>query len=208
MHAQRKRIRVDRVCEHHRVGSVVEQAVTYLRATSADLRSGLTDSEVADIEGELGFQFSDEHREFLAQVLPLGDRWPDWRSGDRTVLADRLARPVEGALFDVANNGFWPQSWGARPHGRQDALDVAKVHLARVPRLVPVYSHRYLPASPANAPAPVLSVHQTDVTYYGNDLADYVAHEFRVAAVSTVAAPAIHIPFWSDLADGVDEDDL
>jgi hypothetical protein len=40
------------------------------------------------------------------------------------------------------------------------------------PRLVPVYSHRYAPAAPAPAGSPELSVHQTDIIYYGPNLVD------------------------------------
>jgi hypothetical protein len=47
-----------------------------------------------------------------------------------------------------------------------------------VPRLVPVFSHRYLPAEPHLSGNPVLSVYQTDIIYYGSNLKRYIAHEF------------------------------
>ena len=82
-----------------------------------DLRKepGLTDAEFARIETEFGFRFADDHRAFLAGGVPSGRGWPDWRGPDRQALRDRLAAPVEGVLFDVAENGFWYADWGARP---------------------------------------------------------------------------------------------
>jgi hypothetical protein len=66
-----------------------------------------------------------------------------------------------------------------------------------------VFGHRYLPSDPTYVPSPVFSVYQTDVIFYGDKLLDYVAHEFK--------APPLHpsnertyVPFWSDLADGLD----
>jgi hypothetical protein len=82
-------------------------------------------------------------------------------------------------------------------------------HLSLVPRLVPLCSHRYLPADPAPVPSPVFSVYQTDVVYYGDNLLDYVAHEFRVPPLHP-AEPGQRqrIAFWSDLAEDVDDADL
>ena len=44
--------------------------------------------------------------------------------------------------------------------------------------MVPVYAHRYLPAGRGSFGHPVLSMWQTDVIYYGLDLADYMHQEF------------------------------
>jgi hypothetical protein len=51
--------------------------------------------------------------------------------------------------------------------------------LSGVPALVPVYKHRYLPTMPSESGNPVLSVVQTDIIYYGNDLLDWFDYEFR-----------------------------
>lgn len=195
-------------CDDQAVSSVVEQAVKFLKKTQTTLQKGLRDRELDLLEQGLQFRFSEEHRDFLSRVLPVGDAWPDWRSGDREALAGRLAWPVEGTLFDVRQNGFWPLSWGERPSAQDDALELARTRLARVPQLVPVYSHRYLPAGPADGPAPVFSVHQTDVIYYGDNLADYIAYEFKLPGASRGNHPQLRVPFWSDLAEGAENEDL
>lgn len=189
------------------MADVVERAVALLRRVHEPCAPGLTYPEISAVEERFGFEFSDEHRELLHRVLPLGDRWVDWRSDEPADVRHRLAWPVEGVLFDVRVNAFWPRSWGPRPAGDDEAVAVAAAHLEKVPQLVPVYSHRYLPAAPVGRPAPVFSVHQTDVIYYGIDLADYVAREFGSARASS-GSPAVRVPFWSDLVELDDANDL
>jgi hypothetical protein len=79
---------------------------------------------------------------------------------------------------------------------------VAREHLAGAPQLVPVYSHRFLPAGRGTYGHPVLSVMQTDIVCYGSDLLDYVQHEFggpeTVRADARCEAPAT-VGFWRDL---------
>ncbi|WP_055600383.1 hypothetical protein, partial [Streptomyces aureus] len=111
-----------------------------------------------------------------------------------------LARPVEGVLFDVEHNGFWHPDWSPRPTDASEALKVARAESAGVPPLVPVYGHRYLPGTPGAWGHPVLSVHQTDVILYGNDLADYVRHEFAGWASSLTAHATVG--FWSYFVEG------
>jgi hypothetical protein len=95
---------------------------------------------------------------------------------------------------------FLPRSWGRKPK-RSDELDRAVLdHLSRAPRLVPLFGHRFMAAGPSQGSAPVFSVYQTDVVYYGENLPDYVAHELEIPKRFTTG---IHrsIPFWSALAE-------
>jgi hypothetical protein len=73
--------------------------------------------------------------------------------------------------------------------------------MQRVPKLIPVYSHRYLPAAPCDSRSPVFSVYHTDTIYYGFDLEDYLIREFIGQKRPFVGKP-LHIPFWSELAEG------
>lgn len=180
------------------------------------IEPGLTDEEFARIEGEFGFEFADDHRAFLAVGLPVSvafvdppgvistwrEPWPDWRGGDREALRDRLDRPVHGVLFDVEHNGFWHESWGPRPDNPGDALARARAALADVPVLVPVFGHRFLPSGHGSFGHPVLSVWQTDIVYYGLDLADWVHREFGGSAPGRsdeAGDPQANAPFWRDL---------
>jgi hypothetical protein len=133
----------------------------------------------------------------------------DWRAPSHEEIQARLDWPVDGVIFDVHNNGFWPSSWGERATEPISVERQARERLRHVPKVVPIYSHRYLPAAPAPTPSPVLSVHQTDVIYYGDDLLDYVAHEFGSPPRHPAGPDAVRrIAFWSDLAEGAESSEL
>ncbi|MFJ4568238.1 hypothetical protein ACIP4U_32085 [Streptomyces caelestis] len=176
-----------------------------------EFEPGLTDAEFTRIEREYGFEFADDHRAFLAAGLPVNvppedgqtwsRPWPEWRGGDSDSLRRQLGWPVEGVLLDVEHNGFWYEGWGERPADGTAALATARHHLAEAPVLVPVYAHRYLPAGRGGFGHPVLSMWQTDIIYYGLDLADYMHQEFDEARgeVDDGWSPRTTAPFWRDL---------
>lgn len=195
-----------------------EAARRLARVGRIRLGPGLTDAEVDRVEREFGFAFAADHRAFLQAGLPLDDpdlvvpaedslwsyhQWPDWRHGDRDELRRALAWPVQGVLFDVEYNEFWPAAWGPRPAELPGALGVARARLAELPQLVPVYCHRYLPSGRGTHGHPVLSVWQSDTIFCGVDLADYVTREFSDGCPQTwVEHSAIAVdlvPFWGDL---------
>jgi hypothetical protein len=184
----------------------IEAAHRLAQLGRCEIGPGLTDDEFARIEHEFGFEFADDHRAFLAAGLPLNvptqrPRWPQWRSGDPDAVREQLIWPVEGVLFDVAENAVWHHSWGERPGDRDTALETARLHLARVPRMVPVYAHRYLPAGRGTFGHPVLSIWQTDIIYYGTDLLDYVHQEFGGPGTDRTDPrwePLGSVPFWLD----------
>ncbi|MDI2127615.1 hypothetical protein [Yinghuangia seranimata] len=183
----------------------LDDARVLQRLLGADVGPGLSERELDDVEARFGFRFAADHRIFLAAGLPLGSpSWPDWRHGGPENLRARLSWPVDGVLFDVRMNGFWHPAWGPRPTETKDALHVARTALAGVPRLAPIYSHRYLPAAAGTWGHPVLSVHQTDIIYYGNDLADYIRNEFT-GRPSTLPRARATVAFWSYIVDGCTE---
>ena len=156
----------------------------------------MSERELDAVEARFGFRFAADHRVFLGAGLPLGKGWPHWRDGDPVALRGRLDRPVEGTLFDVRHNSFWHPAWGERPEDTEAAVRIARTFLADVPQLVPVYGHRYLPGIAGQFGHPVLSVHQTDIIYYGADLTDYVRYEFAGVPAELDTARAT-VPFWS-----------
>ena len=161
------------------------------------LSPGLTDAEAGAIEREFGFTFAADHRAFLAAGVPAGRGWPDWRGADRQRLRELLALPVDGVLFDVAENDFWYEGWGPRPASPEGAVAAARAYLLTAPRMIPLYSHRYLPAAVSGHP--VLSVYQTDVIVYGDDLDDWLHREFGLGAASGSPSRRPTVPFWRDL---------
>lgn len=180
------------------------------QANCCEIEPGLTDDEFERIQAEYGFQFSDDHRAFLAAGLPVSEPpqegatwdkpWPDWRNANPAELRSHLAWPIEGILLEV-EHGYWYPRWGRRPTEPQDARAAAERHLAAVPQLVPVYAHRFLPAGRRTYGHPVLSVWDgTDIIYYGSDLADYIDHEFNEDHEPDWENwnPKATVPFWKD----------
>lgn len=175
-----------------------------LAASGATLAAGLTDAELETVENRFDFTFPPDLRRLLGIALPLGDRsWPDWRHGSDEDLAGRLAWPIDGILYDVEQNAFWHPEWPKRPPTKAAAVDLARGELRSVPRLVPVYGHRYMPTVPSQPGNAVLSVYQTDVIYYGSDLLDWFHHEFHQEPSGRRPMP---VPFWSALMELDDQD--
>ena len=90
-------------------------------------------------------------------------------------------------------------SWGVKPSNLAEALQVAQKEVSRAPVLIPVYSHRYIPSEPELVSNPVYSVYQTDIIYFGYDLAGYFHMEFNVPKPKWAAKSPRAIRFWEDL---------
>ena len=159
--------------------------------------AGLTDAEVAAVEGRYGFRFPPDLRAFLHTALPRGLRFPDWRSGDEAAIRDWLDIPRRGVLFDIESNRFWLERWGPRPASVGEALRRGEELLSAAPRLIPIYGHRMMPESPHLPGNPVFSVHQTDIIHYGFDLADYLRHEFLLPGREPWPDCVRPIRFWN-----------
>ncbi len=179
-----------------------------LEAAGVVFDAGLTAGEFSAIEKEYGFRFPPDLREFLAYALPVSKGWVDWRRAERSEIKSRLDWPLEWPLelmcFYIEHDGFWLDSWGTKPTALPDAFAIARASVARAPRLIPIFSHRYLPDRPSEAGNPVFSVYQRDIIYYGSDLFDYLNNEFGYyfgRAEYAIKGRPKKIEFWSNLVD-------
>ena len=182
---------------------------SYLRAFVTNphapilFEAGLSSAEFDSVEQRFGFVFPPDLGALLTLGLPVSEGFPNWRSGPHEELQQRLERPTEGICFDIEHNAFWYEPWGARPDDLEQAIDLARSHLATAPRLVPVYSHRYIVAEPSRAGNPILSVVQADIVCYGADLEDYLRREFGEDRSPQPQADATgSVPFWGDIVAG------
>jgi hypothetical protein len=165
-----------------------------------EFEEGLTDAEMREAETRFGFRFPPDLREFLQTALPRGPQFPDWRSGDESRLHDWLELPRDGILFDVEHNGFWLEEWGPRPRSLAEAQRRVNELLAAAPKLIPIFAHRMMPDEPHEPGNPVFSVHQTDIIYYGFDLADYLRNEFHLPDREPWPQTIRPIRFWDLIA--------
>ncbi|HVU51677.1 MAG TPA: hypothetical protein VHL80_13370 [Polyangia bacterium] len=180
----------------YRFGLITPDTPTY----RVDFAEGLSHAEVAAIEGRFGFRFPLDLREFLQTALPVGPRFPDWRSGGDDVLREWLAWPAQGVLTDVhRDERCWRPEWGERPGEPAEAVAVVERLLADAPRMIPIYAHRMMPDSPPTPGNPVFSIYGMDIIYCGIDLEGYLRGEFNRLRERPVIAER-RIEFWSALA--------
>lgn len=158
--------------------------------------AGYSQEELEAVQARHGLRFPPDLVAFLRERRPASGF--DWRC-DTTAIRRALAWPLEGIIFDVENKGFWREHWGTKPATAKARAEIAAAAVAAAPRLIPVYSHRYIPETPSEAGNPVFSVYQTNIIVYGDTLERYISNEFGFGGfVPSVGTK--YIPFWSDLA--------
>ncbi|MBX7223501.1 MAG: SMI1/KNR4 family protein [Blastocatellia bacterium] len=160
------------------------------------LAAGLSESQFTEIETRFGFRFPPDLRLFLSVAVPVGDDFPNWHHLHPRQHYRFFRWPAQGMYFDIFHNTFWLAEWGAKPTRLKAALRMAGHHLKAAPFLIPVFSHRYLPAEPCEAGNPVFSVYQTDVVHYGFDLPDYFENEFGIPNPFPKPESAKPVRFW------------
>jgi hypothetical protein len=169
---------------------------------------GLTNQEIAQVEIKFNIKFPPDLKDFLQLGLPVSDNFVNWRKGliSEEVAADILSRlewPLEGMLYDLQENEFWIKSWGNKPKTYKEKEIIAKQKYLTFPKLIPIFSHRYIPMEPMETGNPIFSVHQMDIIYYGYDLATYFANEFNFELPSDfpIIEEPKNIRFWSNWID-------
>lgn len=156
---------------------------------------GYTAVELERAQARFRLAFPPDLISLLRDRRPLDG--PDWND-DQGVRA-LLAWPFEGLLFDVENSGLWWTEWGDRPDTAEERAEALRDVVNRAPRLIPIFGHRYLPATPGEAGNPVFSVYQSDVVHYGANLGDYIEREENGWDSKPWPRALREIDFWSEL---------
>jgi hypothetical protein len=149
-----------------------------LEKAGVQFEKGLSDSEVQQIENVYSFRFPPDLRQFLQFALPVGNHWLDWRNDSKNKILEGFNWVYEGIYFDIEHNSFWLEEWGEKPSKLSEMCEIAKLNIQKAPKLIPVFSHRYIPETPNLAGNPILSVYQTDIIIYGSNLQIYFQEEF------------------------------
>jgi hypothetical protein len=177
--------------------------ISTLKKRGIRCETGLSLEEIKQIELKYKISFPPDYLELLQTVLPVGDQFPNWRDfseSNSSLIRSRLNWPLEGMLFDIEHNVFWHESWGPKPDELEKAKEICIRAYEKVPPLIPVCSHRYIPSFPYEYGNPVFSVYQTDIIYYGENLEEYFKVEFNMKPHMEIDYSGIkHIEFWSDI---------
>lgn len=161
---------------------------------------GHSQAEIDSIQERWVLRFPADLIDLLREQRPLvgGSAAFDWIVTEPNQIQGMLDWPFEGFLFDVEHNNLWWPDRGDRPEVAVDRHERLREIFARVPKLIPLYGHRYLPSEPFEPGNPVLSVYQTDIICYGSDLADWIDRE-RGGWISRgrESVKLKEVPFWS-----------
>jgi hypothetical protein len=177
----------------------VEFYHSVLQELDVELEAGLSEEEIERIQATHGFQFPPDLREFLAFALPVSDGFVNWRDATNDGINRRLAFPYERLFLGIQYRSFWPKEWGMRPRPARQAFTVARSAFEKVPALIPINRHRYIPDRPNEPGNPVFSVYQVSFTYFGANLAECLRNEFGLDGEFHLGRIK-HVEFWSDLA--------
>ena len=159
--------------------------------------AGYSARDLEAAQERFGLTFPPDLKNLLLERRPV--RGFDWRTDDAPIQR-ALKWPLEGLLFDVEQNGLWWPEWGKRPDQALARAEIVTNAVRTAPPLIPIIGHRYLPSEPGESGNPVFSVYQSDIIYYGRDLADYFERELNPSGMP-FAGPTRYIPFWSDMVD-------
>ncbi|MEJ0058444.1 MAG: SMI1/KNR4 family protein [Terricaulis sp.] len=163
---------------------------------------GYSQAELEDIQDRWRLRFPPDLVELMRSRRPLMRGGLDWLKTSSAEIQRILEWPFEGLWFDVREADLWWPEWGEKPKALFDQGKRLGEVVTQAPKLIPLDGHRYLPETPNERGNPVFSVYQSDVIYYGADLADWIVREERgweAGRAVDPARPPREIPFWSEI---------
>lgn len=185
--------------------------INLLSSKGIQFEHGLSDDEVLQIEQKFDIQFPPDLKTFLQTKLPTDESFVNWRLGlhsddENQSIQKRFDRVFDGICFDIEYNNFWQKQWVDKPNDLKECFEIAKQHYQTYPKMIPICYHRYIASSPNETDNPIFSIWQTDIIYYGYNLADYLKNEFELDLHNNFYLPSEpkRIAFWSDLIDELD----
>ena len=180
--------------------------VDNLRAKGILFSDPPTKDELYRIEKTYCFQFPESLRCFYSFGIPYekeDNRFPLWTDFSETnvnTIKKRIHQPYEWVLKSVLRD-FWLPQWGERPEDRKSVVKCFTDISKNAPKLIPIFSHRYMPQLKNVDNPPVISTVGRDTVYYGSDIWDYLQNEFELSCRALTSDDRIFIPFWSDIID-------
>lgn len=181
----------------------MEQTVKKLKEKGVVFTNGMMENEIIEIEELYNVKFPPDLKEFFKFALPISEGFLNWNDKSKiniNRINNRFLEPLEGIIFDIEHNEFWMQGWGEKPSDIREAVKLATMYFNNAPKLIPIWYHRYIPSTPSEYGNPIMSVHQTDIIYYGENLLSYLLVEFGFKKREDIDFDNIkEIPFWSEI---------
>ena len=153
------------------------------------LGNWLTGKRINNIEQDYDILFPEDFKDVLYNFTP---QWPwfiDWNNNEE--IQRHLNLPFEWILFNIEYNNLRLESRWQKLYGEK-----LQTFILSFPKLIPIYSHRYLPSG-IQKNMPILSIMQGDIILYGNNLVEYFENEFT--DIHHEIKEKTRIPFRSDL---------
>jgi len=175
--------------------------IPQLRAKGIQFAERLTESEFRKIEEIYDIKFPESLRKFYSLGVPFSDRFPLWNDfSDANIekIKERIVAPIKWLLIYVEKDGYWLTGWGKRPDSTDESIEQFWEIALQAPKLIPIYSHRYMPQLDGVDDPPVISTVGQDTIYYGGNLEEYLQNEFLKEKPFSMSN-CIYIPFWSDI---------
>lgn len=165
------------------------------------VENGLSVEEINEIEERYSIKFPKALRLFYMSVLPVSEGFYNWRDTSPENV-EYIKNAINEPFVEFEENAeevYWNDEWGEEPENTEDIGKYVLSKIGDAPKLIPIYSHRYMPMGISDNP-PVISVYGVDVIYYGVDLSDYLQIEFGFKKPSDIDCSSIQkIPFWSEV---------
>ncbi|MBP3194600.1 MAG: hypothetical protein J6M05_02900 [Cardiobacteriaceae bacterium] len=176
-----------------------QQIIFIMKRDGIIFSDGITDEELAKIENIYNIDFPLEYKNFIQEALPISQGFYNWKdfSEQNVINISRFINKPKKILKENLEFIEWSHKWGTEPLNQQQKYDFLTERINNSPTLIPIYLHRYIPI--VNNNPPVLSIYETDVIYYGQNLLDYLQVEFCNKQLDGQLKYYEYIPFWSDL---------
>lgn len=178
-----------------------EKIIDKLKRNNVLLDTGLANDEIKKIELMYNLKFPSDLVKLYSMFVPVGEGYYNWRDFSSTniiKIKDKIDSPFVGIKKHLSQIS-WNEAWGIEPESEFERSKYISLILDRLPRLIPIYKHRYM-ATQYESGNPVFLIYDLDVICYGKNLEQYFEIELKYKKQSFMDYSNVKkIEFWSDL---------
>ena len=138
---------------------------------------GASAREIKAFEAQTGLELPGDLRWLAQHTHDPGGAFFGWLKEPQRI-AQSLDWIRTGIEFDLQHGTTWLERWGKPPRDIETRIEIFRADFHSWPALIPIMGHRFLRIDPCRSGQPVYSIMQTDIIYYGANLASWLAMEF------------------------------